>query len=182
MRPDDPFALLITWTCYGTWLPGDARGYVSNALKPGGGFEPKHNLPGTPYTADDPHTRTRARQLQQWPTVLLTAAHARVVTEALVAAAERDWWIDRAAVMANHVHVLGTACPDDGPAVRRVLKGNSQAALNRHAGRPGRWWTAGGSDRYKRGTAAVMAAIRYVAGQAWKLAEVIDMKVPDVPT
>ena len=39
------------------------------------------------------------------------------------------------AVMANHVHVLVTNCPDDGPAVRRVLKGVSQAELSRGEGR-----------------------------------------------
>jgi len=25
--PDDPIAFFITWTCYGTWLPGDQRGW-----------------------------------------------------------------------------------------------------------------------------------------------------------
>ena len=28
-----PFALHITWTCYGTWLPGDERGYVAGAFR-----------------------------------------------------------------------------------------------------------------------------------------------------
>jgi hypothetical protein len=40
------FALLLTWTCYGTWLPGDARGYVSNTRSNHGGFEPLQNAPG----------------------------------------------------------------------------------------------------------------------------------------
>jgi hypothetical protein len=34
MSADEPFALHITWTCYGTWLPGDQRGHVSNVLLP----------------------------------------------------------------------------------------------------------------------------------------------------
>src|SRR5947209_10753884 len=28
----DPLAYFLTWTCYGTWLPGDERGWVQ---KPG---------------------------------------------------------------------------------------------------------------------------------------------------
>jgi REP element-mobilizing transposase RayT len=178
MDRDEPFALLISWTCYGTWLPGDARGYVSDTLKPGGGFEPKLNVPGTPCTADDPFTRGRAQQLQKSPAVRLTRPQARVAAEALVsAAAGRGWFIVRAAVMANHAHVVVTGCPDDGPAVRRILKGVSQTALSRAAGGSRRWWTAGGSDRYKHGATAVEEAVRYVADQAYKLAEVVDMEV-----
>ena len=71
-----PFAIHITWTCYGTWLPGDARGYVSNTRSPEGGFEPKQNTPGTPYTRDDPLTRNLARQEQSHPTVWLTTEQA----------------------------------------------------------------------------------------------------------
>jgi hypothetical protein len=28
MPSDDPIAFLLTWSSYGTWLPGDARGWV----------------------------------------------------------------------------------------------------------------------------------------------------------
>src|SRR5262245_48963559 len=130
MEHDDAFALHITWTCYGTWLPGDSRGYVSNTLLPDGSFREKVNAPGMPCTADDDYTRQRARDRQKWPTVLLSQELAHAAAAALVAAArKRDWRILRAALMANHIHVVITDCPDDGEAVRRVLKGNSQAAL-----------------------------------------------------
>jgi REP element-mobilizing transposase RayT len=175
---DDTFALLITWTCYGTWLPGDERGHVSNVLLSEGGFDPKRNVPGTPVAAGDAFTRTRAAALQKGATVWLTEAQALCAAGALVEAArDRDWHIRRAALMANHVHVVVCDCPDDGPAVRRVFKGVSQAALSKAEGRSQRWWTAGGSDRYKHGTAAVQAGIDYVANQAHKLAEIVDMEV-----
>jgi REP element-mobilizing transposase RayT len=174
----DDFALHITWTCYGTWLPGDERGHVSNVLLPGGGFTPKANAPGTPPSPGDEFTRGRARALQAGETVWLTPAQAVCAADALVAACRaRGWHIRRAAVMANHVHVVVCACPDDGEAVRRVLKGVSQAALSKAGGRARRWWTAGGSDRYKHGATAVEEAVRYVADQAYKLAEVVDMEV-----
>ena len=175
---DRPFALHITWTCYGTWLPGDERGYVSNTLRPGGGFRPKENTPGAPYTADDPYTRERARALQTGTTVVLTEELALVAAKALVeAAARRAWRIVRGALMANHVHMVVLDSLPDGPAVRRALKGSSQAALSEHVGGSRRWWTAGGSDRYKNDDAAIAAAIQYVADQQGKLAEIVDMQV-----
>jgi len=104
---DDTVALFITWTTYGTWLPGDNRGYVSNTLSPKGGFCPKHNQPGSPYAANDAYTRERARAIQRWPTVWLTSAQATIVAKSLVGVAtKRKWMILRAAVMSNHVHVL----------------------------------------------------------------------------
>jgi REP element-mobilizing transposase RayT len=175
---DDAFALHITWTCYGTWLPGDERGHVSNLLVPEGGFEPKQNVPGTPVAAGDAFTRARASALQKGDTVWLTPAQALCAAKALVAAArERGWRILRASLMANHIHVVVCDCPDDGPAVRRILKGVTQAALSAAQGRSQRWWTAGGSDRYKHGTRAIEAAVNYVANQEYKLVEIVDMEV-----
>jgi REP element-mobilizing transposase RayT len=170
MNSDRPFALHITWTCYGTWLPGDRRGYVSNTLLPRCGWEPKENTPGTPYRANDPYTRSVARRLQKGPSVWLTGEQAWQAAEALVRTAHtRGWRIVRAALMPNHIHVVIAECPDDGPAVRRILKGVSQAALSKHLGHSQRWWTAGGSDRYKHDAAAIQAAVQYVANQEGKL-------------
>jgi REP element-mobilizing transposase RayT len=178
MPTDRPFALLISWTCYGTWLPGDARGYVSNTLLAEGGFEHKENVPETPCTADDAYTLEHARALQKSDTVYLSPALALVAAQALVdAAGERGWHIVQGAIMANHVHVVVQNCPDDGPAVRRILKGISQNALSRHVGKSQRWWTAGGSDRYKHDDAAICAAVNYVARQAYMLVRIVDMRV-----
>jgi hypothetical protein len=175
---DDPFALHITWTCYGTWLPGDERGYVSNSLLPDRGYLPKANTPGTPYRADDTYTRGSAQSLQRDPCVLLDVGQALVAAHAIVRAArERGWRIVRGALMANHIHVVAMNCPDDGPAVRRILKGNAHAALAEKYGLKRRWWTAGGSDRYKHDWGAIETAVSYVAQQAGKLVEIVEMEV-----
>jgi REP element-mobilizing transposase RayT len=151
MSKERPFALHITWTCYGTWLPGDPRGHVSNLQLPKGGFLPKQNVAGTPYNAGDVFTQSRARALQKQETVYLTLKQADAVAASLCRAAQsRAWRILRGAIMANHVHVVLMDCPNDGPAVRRILKGTSQADLTDHVGHTKRWWTAGGSDRYKK--------------------------------
>ena len=178
MGADEPFGLFITWTCYGTWLPGDQRGYVSDTPRPDAPYTRKKNVPGTPYSADDAYTHNRARQRQKSSTAELSREQAGVVVEGLVeAAAGRQWRILRAAVMYGHVHVVITGCPDDGPQVRRVLKGTTQARLSKHVGRPRRWWTKGGSDRYLHGEAAICAKVDYVAQQEGLLAEIVDMEV-----
>jgi REP element-mobilizing transposase RayT len=175
---DAPFALFISWTCFGNWLPGDERGYVSNLLLPGGGSLRKENIPGTPYRKDDPLTRHQTRILMKQPPTRLSAALALATAESLVAAAQkRSWRILRGAIMANHVHVVVTDCPDDGSGVRKILKGTSQADLSDKAGENKRWWTRGGSDRYLHTDDAILAAIRYVAEQEYILAEIIDMQV-----
>jgi REP element-mobilizing transposase RayT len=175
MISDRPFALHITWTCYGTWLPGDPRGHVSNVLLPERGFCPKENVPGTPYSRGDKFTHQRARALQKEPTVYLTAEQALVVAVSLNQAAQaRSWRILRGAIMANHIHVVLMDCPNDGPAVRRILKGTSQAVLNDYVGHNQTWWTAGGSDRYKNDWPAIEAAVQYVADQPNMLAAIID--------
>ncbi len=175
MTSEQPFALHVTWTCYGTWLPGDRRGHVSNTLLPEGGFQPKENTPGTPCRHGDEFTRQRAQTLQRQPTVYLTVEQALVVASSLCQAAQaRHWRRSRSAVMANHVHAVLMDFPNDGPAVRRILKGSSQAALNDHVGFNRRWWTAGGSNRYKNDWPAIEAAVLYVADQSGMLASIID--------
>ena len=174
MEIEKPYALHITWTCYGTWLPGDERGHVSNVLLEQGGFLAKANVPGTAYRPGNEFTWRRAQQLQKQETVNLTPDQALVVAEALARAAqERGWLIVRCAVITNHLHVVVMNCPNDGPLVRRILKGTSQAALSDHLGRNRRWWTAGGSDRYKNDWPAIEAADQYVANQPGKLAVIV---------
>src|SRR5438552_13364042 len=114
MNDDELFALHITWTCYGTWLPGDKRGYVSNTLLPKRGYLPRHNVPGTPYLADNPYARGHAAAPQKWPTVFLSKEQALAAAKSLVEAArQRGWRIVRGAMMANHVHLVVMDCPRD---------------------------------------------------------------------
>jgi REP element-mobilizing transposase RayT len=174
----DPVALFLTWTTYGTWLPGDARGHVSNSRNPAGGFRRKQNRPGTPYAAGDAYTRQRAQSLQKWATVWLTESNAVIVANSLVRISlEHEWIILRASIMPNHLHAVLTGCPMKGATVRRILKGNAQADLSAAVGESRRWWTAGGSDRVRHGERSIQATVQYVANQPGKLVEIIDNTV-----
>ena len=178
MIVEEPFALFITWTCYGTWLPGDPRGHVSNTLQFSDAALPKNNVPETDYSPGDKFTNNTAQALQKYPTVYLSQKQACIVADNLLETArKRDWRILRGAVMCNHIHVVITDCPDDGPGVRRILKGNTQAKLSQAIGHSKRWWTENGSNRYLHSEDAIRAVIRYIAAQKGKLAEIVDMEI-----
>ena len=61
---------LLTWTFYGTWLPGALAGFVSKVRDEDGNFV-IHNVPGTPYDADMPALEAHARSIMKGPPVHL---------------------------------------------------------------------------------------------------------------
>ncbi len=164
---------LLTWTTYGTWLPGDARGFVGN-VRDQNGAHATHNQPGAEYDRDRPHLQGHSRATQKLESVQLTREHAAVVCRQIRATAEfRNWKVFAVAVMANHVHVVvGVPGDPDPSTLLRDLKSYAARALN-EAATPGerrRWWTKSGSTRKLPDETAVLAAIRYVQEQDWPLA------------
>ena len=175
MEFDDSFAWLITWTTYGTWLPGDPRGNISPILLADGTYEKRKNTPGVEWAAGDERTMKRAAALQEFETTFLSRDDAIVAAESIAeAAAKRGWRIVRGAVMASHVHVVVSDGGTDSSAISRVLKGVSQARLSERAGASRRWWTTGGSERGLRGAQAIANGVDYVANQERILAEIVD--------
>ena len=159
---------LLTWTTYGTWLPGDPRGFVSN-VRDGPGPEVRHNRPGTPYDADDPRVRRRALANLVGTPVFLAAHHASLLAEQFrQTAAFRGWTILAGAIMTNHVHLVVRVPGDPDPAgLLHDFKSYGTRRLQQAGMRPtgARWWTHGGSRRKLPDEHAVAAAIRYVLNQ-----------------
>lgn len=140
-------AWLLTWTCYGTWLPGDARGFV--------GFYPTeagtrriNNLPGTEPDRDVPWLRKYSESVQKEPPVCLTADQAaELVGQFRETAAFRGWVLPAVAVMSNHVHLVVLVSGDPEP--ERLLhsfKSYGSRRLNRRFGKR-EWWTSSGSTQ-----------------------------------
>ena len=159
-------AILVTWTTYGTWLPGDERGFVSRVPRDDGSHE-LHNLPGERYDADDPQLRNSAVEHMAGEPVHLTPEQASVALGAIAGACERYGMETLAvAVMRDHVHVL---CQTDrvGSELLQLLKGNASRELNKKldlADSP-RWWTKSGSTRFIKSRSDLTAAIEYVQNQ-----------------
>src|ERR1700722_15033166 len=97
---------LITWTCYGIWLPGSARGFVS-AVEEGQGNRGIHNIPGTPFDTDMPKLEFHARSIMNGPPVSLDKRDAEVwIAQYQETARIRGWELQAASVMYNHTHVV----------------------------------------------------------------------------
>jgi REP element-mobilizing transposase RayT len=150
-----PLAYLLTWTTYGTWLPGDGRGWVD-----------KHK-PGL-IQKPNPTLQIAARNRMKEPPVILNSHFRQVVAETISQTCDiRDWTIHALAVQSNHVHVV-ICTPNTAPKqAMGVLKANSSRVLNKktHCQNRKRWWTEGGSVRYLNTKNTVLAAIEYVGNQ-----------------
>jgi len=163
---------LLTSTTYGTWLPGDRRGFVST-ITDAQGQRVRHNVPGTPYDADIPPLEANARQSLKCPPIRFRREQAELLVEQFQeTAAYRSWQLLAAAVMANHIHAVVGADEAVSPeTILRDLKSYGSRALNRRWGRPARgtWWTQSGSKRWLKDEAAVIAAVQYVRRQEFAL-------------
>jgi REP element-mobilizing transposase RayT len=162
----------ISWTTYGSWLPGDERGFVGQ-LKDDYGLPYSNSLPGTPCDADIPALESAMRQAMKGPSIRLTLEQAEgVVAQFQETAHYREWLLLAAAVMANHVHlVVGVLGDPDPEKILHDFKSYASRVLNRKWSRPpnGTWWTESGSKRKLGDDQAVADGVQYVRDQEFPL-------------
>ena len=155
----EPLAYFLTWPTYGTWLPGDERGWVQHRR----GFQlpdPVKKLESAARMSDD----ACCLNVEERGVVEATVAgHCRI----------RSWTLHAANCRANHLHVVVTASehPDQ---VRDQLKAwctrklkefqrrRIPAGLRDAASVRTRWWAERGSKRYINDAESLEAAILYV--------------------
>jgi len=157
---------LITWTCFGNWLPGDPRGFVGN-VRDLDGVQVVHNMPGTPYDADMPPLEGWVRRHMTGLPVRLDQPEAEaLIAQYLETARIRHWSLEAASVMYNHTHVLvGVPGDPDPQSILETLKSWATRAVKKHRPLPpnGTFWTAKGSKRKLSDEAALSDAVLYVA-------------------
>ena len=127
----DTVGVLITWTTYGTWLPGDARGWRAKL---------RGNQP------PDPELEAECREKMKFDPVLLSPDDRATVELACRAHCNhRGWQLHAVNARSNHVHVVVTANVKP-QTIRDQLKANCTAKLRRQE-KPlicQRTWTKGG--------------------------------------
>ena len=157
---------LLTWTCYGTWLAGSRRGFVSH-VKDEQGQWVIHNVPGTPYDADMPALEQHVRSRMKGPPVRLDATAAgAMIAQYLETCDIRRWELHAASVMWNHTHLaVGVPGDPDPEAILELLKSWATRALKKLRPLPpnGTFWTAKGSKRKLKDQDALQNAVIYVA-------------------
>lgn len=177
-----PETWLLTWTTYGTWLPGDRRGFVGNVIArtdDANGADDasrrvKNNIPGTPYDRSMPGLENFAREHLRGEPVWLNGPQAEVFLEEARRTAEFQCWpLLALAVMANHAHlVVHAPGQTSGALLLQQFKSYGSRALNNRFGKPVSltWWTKSGSTRLLPNEPAVIAAVEYVRNQQGPLA------------
>ena len=125
-------AYFITWTTYGSWLPGDWRGW----RKAGEGSK-------TPQPLLEDWCRD---QMVGEPIVLNIGHREKVEAVCRQHATIRQWSILAINVRSNHVHVVVSACSHKPQTVRDQLKANATRVLRQEpdAILAGKVWTRGG--------------------------------------
>jgi REP element-mobilizing transposase RayT len=151
---------LLTWNTYGTWLPGDERGWV----KYGRGRQ----LPS-------PSRKQLAEMLMTERPCVLDEEQRAVVEETITRhCAIRGWKLHAVKCQSKHVHAVITANLDPDE-IRDQLKAWCTRRLKelehrRRAKQPGlvntpireKWWAEGGSGKFINNEDGLEAAILYV--------------------
>lgn len=171
---------LLTWTTYGTWLPGDDRGFVSPVRANSDERWKRHNEVGTAYSHSMPGLKKAAQSRLKCPPIYLNIEQAQIAFDQFrETAVYRGWQLEAVAIMSNHTHVVVSLVADVDPDVLlRDFKSYTSRALNVRWEKPasGTWWTESGSKRKKSNHRAVENAIRYVSRQERPLLIWIDSK------
>jgi hypothetical protein len=123
---------LLTSSTYGSWLPGDERGFVCS-LRDESGQRIIHNVPGTPYDADLPALKQYAEKLLKCDPIRFTLAQAEALwSQFLETAGYRGWQLLVVGIMANHIHlVVGVPGDPDPKKILGDFKSYGSRALNR---------------------------------------------------
>ena len=152
---EDVLAFFITWTCYGTYLPGDERGWTN--------WHKGDQLP-------QPLLQDWCRDRMTETAVLLDKTQRKIVNEVVHDHCEiRGWTLHAVNCRSNHCHVVVTAVDYDGEQVRDQVKSWAKRRLKDHQrAEPSLkvdvreyWWTRKGSVRKLFDDEALEAAIRY---------------------
>jgi REP element-mobilizing transposase RayT len=146
-------AFFSTWTTYGTWLPGDDRGWFDG---------------GRGWRDPDQRRAFASKLLMAADAVTLTPAQRQLV-ELVIAehSAFRGWGLHAVNCRTNHVHVVVSAGDSPLALPRAQYKAWSTRRLKEQAtatGNPPRmnWWTERGWDVYIDDDEELAAVVAYV--------------------
>jgi REP element-mobilizing transposase RayT len=148
IRRPDPLAFFLTWTTYGSWMPGDARGWADDR--------------GV-IRAPNARLARVATGLMRGPSVVLTFAQRDIVERAIREHCDfRGWTLHAATCRTTHVHAVVSAAERTPDQVLGSIKARCSRQLSHRAKDPRTWWTRGGSMRHVYDMRALENVVTYV--------------------
>ena len=145
----DPLAFFITWPTYGTWLPGDGRGWIEYHH---GWQIPSRNL--------EQYCRACMTEKQ----CLLSKDERGIVLSQIFETCEHRKWVHFASdCRSNHAHIVIGAANTPPKKIRADIKAWCTRRL-RERSRPEQenWWAERGSIRYVWNDDSLATVIQYV--------------------
>ena len=128
----------IIWTTYGTWLPGDPRGFRSRDHR----IHSSGNVRRPPPPGEHAGLRGYARRTMRGEPVILTPAERGKVLESLLEKiGSIELLTDTLAVSATHVHLLSRCLPGDLDSIISRLRRHASHAMRDSL--PGQVWSRG---------------------------------------
>ncbi len=148
-NPDEPLAYLLTWTTYGTWLPGDDRGWNRKDVAAN---QPPDSL-----------FRAAAESRMTESAFTLSESHREIVERTIHRHCEiRNWQLHAISVRSNHVHVVVTARGYKPETVRDQFKAWCTRKLKQAGESRENFWTEGCSQRWINCDDDLESAVVYV--------------------
>ncbi len=151
----DPLAFYLTWPTYGTWLPGDERGWVKHRE----GFQPSDSIRKMEAQSRMTEDACRLDEQQQSLIEGTITEHCRI----------RGWELYAVNCRSNHIHVVVMANlkPENVRSqlkawCTRKLKQLEQQRCPGVLGVRENWWAERGSRRYINDIEGLDTVIQYV--------------------
>lgn len=146
---EDPIGYFLTWVTYGTWLPGDSRGWVE--------YHRGWQLP-------DPIRELEAKARMTEDACILTQPQRQAVERQIAeTCSHRGWTLVAVNCRTNHVHVVVVADVRNPKKLRIDLKAWATRTLKKEFdGSRNNWWAERGSIRYLNDENDLEAATLYV--------------------
>ena len=145
----EPLGFFLTWVTYGTWLPGDARGWVEYRH----GWQlpnPTLELESMAKMTEDACRLNEKQRLAVEAQLSETCQH-------------RGWLLHAANCRTNHVHAVVSAPGTAPKKIRKDLKAWATRCLKDGFDRTrDNWWAERGSIRFLNNEKSMEAAVTYV--------------------
>lgn len=147
---DEPLGYFLTWVTYGTWLPGDGRGWVE--------YQRGWKLP-------DPVRELEAMAAMAEDACLLDEPQRRAVELQIAETCQhRGWQLHAVNCRSNHVHAVVSTSNASPKKIRSDLKAWATRCLkDQFDSTRENWWADRGSIRFLNTEASLEAAVIYVA-------------------
>jgi hypothetical protein len=145
----EPLAYFVTWTTYGTWLPGDDRGWRRKG-------EPEVQ-PSNPFLVEGARSRMKEKPFT------LSHEYRRLVERTIRRHCElRHWTLHAVNARTNPIHVVVTAVGYRPETVRDQFKAWCTRALKEAGATRNRFWTEGGRCDWVNADAGLERVVTYV--------------------